>query len=102
MYFVKFFTNGEVTATRFAQFFCPLCNKKHSIETSRRDFDTSPRPCPDCKATDSNDLRRHLTQKRDELTKQIQKLQQELDSINVELLTTDPNTKEKEPCPVKS
>jgi len=97
MYFVKFFTNGEVTHTRFAQYFCDVCGQKHSLEARKPDYDTSPRSCPDCKATDSNDLRRHLTAKRDELTRQIQALQAQLDQINVELITTEPNVKEKEP-----
>ena len=101
MYFEKFFTNGEVTRNKFAQYHCDLCGQKHCIEVRRSDFDTSPRPCPDCKAIDSNDLHNHLIQKRDNLAKQIQELQAQLDQLNVELITTEP-TKEKEPCPVKS
>lgn len=86
MYFKRFFTNGESFPKKFAVYFCKTCNKEEIYEVTRKDFRPEPKQCPTCHCLDDNDRKVSLIAKRDTLTALMAKTQQELDTINVELV----------------
>ena len=95
MFFTRYFTNGESHKQKFAVFHCKTCNKDEYYPVLRDPYPTDPKACPTCKTINDSDRKEDLLKKRDTLAQQISRLQHELDTVNVELVTLEPIAKEK-------
>ncbi len=99
MIFERFFQNSEARQGKFAVYKCNACGHIEWLPVSNPPFQTTPRPCPVCKAEDGGDARRELERRRDELAKEIEIRQAERDQVLVELEVMESGKKkEATPC----